>query len=1855
MVKLIRSDLQFILDQIISAETGALPPNPFLPWGLRQVDGRNNNIIPGREDFGGSDRVFPRLLTPFLRQGEDDLFIPGINLTSYTQTSGNVFDSQPRVISNLIADASPNNPAAVVAAGETPGAFLDQTPGRDGIFNTGDAGEGPVYFIPNQTPDAALSAPYNSWFTIFGQFFDHGLDLVNKGGNGTVFVPLKSDDVLYDFGADGVVSADDGTGADGVQGTADDSPNFIALTRATIVASHPGADGIAGTSDDIHDNVNQTTPWVDQNQTYTSHPSHQVFHREYVLDGNGKPVSTGKLLDGATGGLANWAEIKAQARNLLGINLVDSDVTNVPLIRTDEYGRFIPDPISGFAQIVVGLGPDGLPNTADDIVISGTPLNPASTATAVRINHAFLDDIAHSATPTGKTADADVEVGNAVGPTEYDNELLDAHFVTGDGRGNENIALTAVHHVFHSEHNRLVDSIKTTILETGDTDFIASWLLPNADQTDGVQDLEWNGERLFQAAKFATEMQYQHLVFEEFARKVQPQVNVFAAYEGDLDAAIFGEFAHVVYRFGHSMLTETVGRIDETGAANDLNLIAAFLNPVAFNDSGVDADAAAASIVRGMTRQVGNELDEFVTDAVRNSLLGLPLDLAAINITRGRDVGIPSLNAARRDFNLKTGDSQLRPYTSWADFTLNVRNPASVVNFIAAYGTHETIVNAATTAAKREAATLLVMGGDGEPLDRIDFLNSTGSWASGADGVTITGLDDIDFWIGGLAEKQTPFGGLLGSTFNFVFETQMELLQDQDRFYYLARTANLNFLTELEGNSFAALIMRNLDVGHLPGDVFTTPGFILEIDQTKQIGDDPVGDVIRGENFLQYTGDEHVVLGGTSGNDTLIASEGDDTVWGDEGNDRIEGGDGVDILNGGDGDDIITDQSFDDNIKGGEGNDAIQAGQGFDLVLGGGGKDFIDGGEDPNEVFGGREDDFIIAGDSSDVVFGGEGDDWIEGGGQSDLLQGDNGDPFQTSSIIGNDVIIGGSGNDDYDAESGDDIMVGSPGTERNEGMLGFDWVTYQDDTFGVEADMNIRVFAPPALPGSPESFLDRFDLVEGLSGSAFSDILRGDDANATTMVDNTLTNIALIDGLQDFLGANVTVFTGGNILIGGDRSDVLEGRGGNDLIDGDAFLQVSLAVIDPNTGAVLQTAKSMTELSAGVFAGQINPGNIHIVREILFADGSNDVDTAVFSDIMANYTLEGIVGVDLDGDGFITVSHDLVTPGDGLGADGVDRVRNIERLQFSDDIVTLGGPENGLPMGMATISDTTPKEDQVLTASLAGVTDPDNISSGNPTGAVTGPIAFYWQAEDEPGSGIFFDIEVELLGEIVPATGPTFTPGDAQVGLALRVRAIYQDADGVLESVFSNPTAPVANENDAPQGDVTISDTSPTELQAITASNTLTDADGPDVGAGNLPVTYRWESSTNGSVWTAIAGATSATFTPAQAQVGLLLRVVASYTDATGVNESKPSAATIIVGDNITGSGGNNTQNGTAGQDFLSGLGGNDTMNGNGENDILDGGAGNDTLNGGAGADLLIGGTGNDTFIVDDVGDQVSELANGGTDTVRTPFNVTTAGANVEHLVFIGAGDFVGTGNDLNNAITGGTGNDSLVGGLGTDTLTGGSGNDTLTGGGGNDSLVGGAGDDTYFVDAAGDTVSETTTGAAGGTDIVFASGASFQLGTNVENLTYVGSAAFTGTGNSSNNIIIGGALNDTLSGSSGNDTINGGDGADSIDGGSGNDLLTGGTGDDVFTSAAGNDTFVYTGAFGNDRITGFGASGTGQDLLDISGLGITAADFGTRVVIADAGVDVLITIDGTSTIRLLNVSNHLSVDNLDFILGGP
>lgn len=1926
MVTYIRSDLEFILDQIKISEAhaggqplygeGGLVPAYNVSWGLRTVDGSYNHLLPGQEYWGAADQPFPTLLDPQYRPADGTPYDPdgpgpaGPVPTAADYTPSNnpnslAFDASLRTISNLIVDQTLGNPAAVLEALERAGGSIADLGAVTAIYNDfkpfiaveyqarvvlqnakaelnalgelvdpptaeqqaaldavatataihdpavaaltaareerddalqafGIRMDGDNLHLPNTSPDGGLSAPFNSWFTLFGQFFDHGLDLVNKGGSGTIFVPLQPDDPLY------------------VEGS---STNFMVLTRATVSA---GADNVMGTADDIRP-VNTTTAYVDQNQTYTSHPSHQVFLRQYALNGDDRPVATGRLIEGTTGvegGMATWAEVKAQAL-MLGILLTDQDVGSVPLLRTDQYGNFIPN-AQGYAQVVTGVGDDGIPNTADDEVISGTPDAPVGLTAAIRTNHAFLADIAHDAVPNG-LADGDITIGLANpgnGQAVYDNELLDAHFIAGDGRVNENIGLTAVHHVFHAEHNRLVEHTKSVVLddasamlaggasEADAVAFLNEWLAIDVATVPvgeaAVNALAWDGERLFQAAKFGTEMQYQHLVFEEFARKIQPQVDIFIVPDGfdtTINPDIVAEFAHVVYRFGHSMLTEAIDRYDTSFTDQDIGLIEGFLNPVAFDEGHTVADGfAAGDIVRGMTRQVGNEIDEFVTSALRNNLLGLPLDLATINLARGRDTGVPSLNAARREFYEVTNNAAvLKPYESWVDFAGNLKNEASIINFIAAYGTHDTITSEATIEGKRAAAMAIIFGMPQSivddptteadeartfevPADAEDFLNGTGDWVSDANGVTATGLDDVDLWIGGLAEKILPFGGMLGSTFNFVFEVQMEQLQNADRFYYLQRLDGLHLFSEMENNSFASMIMRNTDATHLPSDVFSTPGLILEVDRTKQynpelgetagldgildddpntaidesadnLGNDPTGGgiltplVIRNNpgtpgpdgNYLRYTGGEHVVLGGTEMGDVLIASEGDDAIYGDGGNDTIEGGAGNDIINAGTGDDIVRDLGGDDNIKLGDGNDVVNTGPGLDLVMGGRGQDFIVLGNDAGtEVFAGEGNDFILGNITAERILGNEGDDWIEHG-TFDGAPGDNFDEiFARDGIRGNDVFFGLGGFDEFIGEGGDDIMVGSAGVGKMVGMSGFDWATYKDNNSGTNADLFRLAFDEAPIPPA-NAALDVYDAVEGLAGSRFNDQLRGSDVDAATIGAEGFLgsamdaqSIALVSGLQEVVGIGASSFGAGNIILGGGGSDIMEGRGGDDIIDGDKWLNVRISVRanTDGTGAEIATADSMTQLVTRMFNGTFNAGQLQIVREILTADGAGDIDTAVFSGLRAEYTFG------LDGLGRFTVSHT-----GGEQTDGTDTVSRVERLQFADQIVDIS---NVAATGAPNVSDTSPTEGQLLTATLASLADANG-------GINLATVSYQWQHDDGTG--------------------------------------------------FAN-----------------------------------------------------------------IAGATGTTFTPTQPHVNGSLRVVVSFRDNYGHDEQVASLPTTVVGDVYAGTTGGNVFNGTVGDDSAFGNSGNDTLLGDAGNDTLNGGSGSDFLDGGVGNDVLTGGASSDTYVVDSVGDVVTAegggAGNGTQDAVLTTLTSYTLGSNIENLTYLGAASFAGTGNGSANAITGGSsgdtllglngndgldgrdGDDSLNGGSGNDEMDGGAGDDTLDGAAGNDTMEGGAGNDLYVVNSIGDVI--VAEESDGGTDTVRTSLASYTLAENIENLTRSGGGSFSGTGNALDNVIIGGngantltglaghdtlsgmggtdllngnEGNDILSGGGGSDTVNGGDGGDTITGDAGIDYLSGGAGDDLLNGGLGNDRFIFQGAFGNDTIAGgFDANAAGgQDLLDISAFGLTAATFDGSVLITVLGADTRVDI-GTDSILLIGVngvgSNSITVS--DFML---
>jgi len=252
-----------------------------------------------------------------------------------------------------------------------------------------------------------------------------------------------------------------------------------------------------------------------------------------------------------------------------------------------------------------------------------------------------------------------------------------------------------------------------------------------------------------------------------------------------------------------------------------------------------------------------------------------------------------------------------------------------------------------------------------------------------------------------------------------------------------------------------------------------------------------------------------------------------------------------------------------------------------------------------------------------------------------------------------------------------------------------------------------------------------------------------------------------------------------------------------------------------------------------------------------------------------------------------------------------------------------------------------------------------------------------------------------------------------------------------------------------------------------------------------------------------------------------------------------------------------------TTGNDVIYGLGGADIIWADDGDDLIFGGDGNDIIFQDAGVDKMYGGPGNDSLHVSDIGDTVFEAKNEGFDTVVSWISFSLAGQYVEELYLAGSANLDGTGNSLDNIITGT---------LGDNTLKGGAGNDVLDGRSGTDVLIGGTGDDTYLVDFSSATVVEND---GQGTDQVNSSVGFDLSGQYIERLTLTRSSDINGRGNSLDNILVGNA---------------------------GDNVLNGRRGSDVLTGGLGDDTFVFRDALRASNIDTITDFSVGADTIQLS-----------------------------------------------------
>ena len=576
-------------------------------------------------------------------------------------------------------------------------------------------------------------------------------------------------------------------------------------------------------------------------------------------------------------------------------------------------------------------------------------------------------------------------------------------FVGGDVRINENIALTSMHTVWIKEHNHQVDRLRD-------------------------EHLDWSENELFEAAKIIVEAEYQNVVFKEYLPLLVGAENIpaYGGYDASIDPSIAHEFATAAYRLGHSQLGSLLHRIDEKG--EDSGDGAANLFELFFQPGELAEDGGLDSLVRGLSAHKGQEVDANIVDDVRNLLFGpgdAGRDLAVLNILRGRDHGIPTLNNMRADLGLDV----------YSDFSQITSDPTLAAQLAQSY----------------------------------------------------ISIDNVDLWVGGLAENKVS-GSQLGSTFQAIVLDQFLRLRDGDRFYFEERLKDFpELLAEIKETSFSEIIVRNTGIDYLQDDVFiahnriggTWDGDYLEGTNEHDLilgfegHDNLVGR--RGDDDL-YGGDGNDYLRGQAGNDLLNGEAGDDVLVGGAGNDELLGGDGNDWLSGGRGDDLIQGGADHDVLKGdagndmlyGEsngtkggtaegGNDALEGGRGDDIAVGDAAilADDAQGGDD--YVAGGRGDDTLY-GDAIEMTGSARGgDDNVQGGAGDDTLYGDaatmaagtqGGDDYLVGGR-GNDTLIGGSGNDFMEGGRGNDVFVFGPGSGEDI-VWDFRQVTGNDDTLDV-------------------------------------------------------------------------------------------------------------------------------------------------------------------------------------------------------------------------------------------------------------------------------------------------------------------------------------------------------------------------------------------------------------------------------------------------------------------------------------------------------------------------------------------------------------------------------------------------------------------------------------------------------------------------------------------------------------------------------------------------------------------------------------------------------------------------------------
>jgi peroxidase len=297
-------------------------------------------------------------------------------------------------------------------------------------------------------------------------------------------------------------------------------------------------------------------------------------------------------------------------------------------------------------------------------------------------------------------------------------------FLAGDVRANEQLGLTVMHTLFVREHNWQADRIRRN-------------------------NPQLAGEEVYQRARQWVIAELQAITYQEYLPTLlgRGALPAYQGYNDRIHAGIANLFSAAVFRYGHSALSPQLLRLDRQGEAiqaGHLPLRNAFFAPDRLSTEG-----GIEPILRGLAKQVCQQVDNYLIDDVRNFLFGAPgsggFDLASLNIQRGRDHGLPAYNVVREAYGLDRKNS-------FAEVTSDPEKQAALA---AVYDS----------------------------------------------------VDDIDLWVGGLTEDTVP-GALVGELIRTVLAEQFAALRDGDR-YWFEHHLDQQQIEEIRRTRLSDIIRRN--------------------------------------------------------------------------------------------------------------------------------------------------------------------------------------------------------------------------------------------------------------------------------------------------------------------------------------------------------------------------------------------------------------------------------------------------------------------------------------------------------------------------------------------------------------------------------------------------------------------------------------------------------------------------------------------------------------------------------------------------------------------------------------------------------------------------------------------------------------------------------------------------------------------------------------------------------------------------------------------------------------------------------------------------------------------------------------